>query len=293
MIEQKICVITGANSGIGKAAAVQINQAGYHVILACRNPSRGEAALEDIHAQTGSTAVELMIVDMSLQSSIKQFANTFQSKYKSLDVLIHNAAAFDITQKEKMITGEGVESIWATNHIGPVQLSDLLMVPLKQSRQGRIITISSKGLIVYPFLKVDMDDPEFIQRKFSVQKAYYQSKLAQVMYTYWLADELKETKITVNCIRVANVKIDIDTRYPNTSKIARSMYAIKSRFSISPEEMAETYTYLTVADQVSESTGKYFDDPTHIVSSSKYSRDSKNINQVMALTRKYLHHRDG
>jgi NAD(P)-dependent dehydrogenase (short-subunit alcohol dehydrogenase family) len=279
MMKRKMCVITGANSGIGKAAAVQINQAGYHVILACRNPSRGEAALEDIRAQTGNSAVELMIVDMSLQSSIKQFADTFQSKYKSLDVLIHNAAIFDITQKEKMITGEGVESIWATNHIGPVQLSDLLMEPLKQSQQGRIITVSSKGLIAYPFLKVDLEDPEFIQRKFSVQKAYYQSKLAQVMYTYWLADELKETKITANCIRVANVKIDIDTRYPNTSKFARSMYAIKSRFSISPEEMAETYTYLGVSD--------------HIVGSSKYSRDSENINQVMALTRKYLHYWDG
>ena len=286
---QKMCVITGANSGIGKAAAVQINQEGYHVILACRNPSRGEAALEDIREQTGSDAVELMIVDMSLKSSIKQFADTFQSKYKSLDVLIHNAAIFDVTQKEKLITGEGVESIWATNHIGPVLMTDLLMEALKHSQQGRILTVSSKGLIVYPFLKVDLDDPEFKQRKFSVQKAYYQSKLAQVMYTYWLADELKDSKITANCIRVANVKIDIDSRYPNTSKIARSMYAIKSSFSISPEEMAETYTYLTVSDQVSETTGKYFDDPTHIVDSSKYSQDTENINQVMALTWKYLH----
>ena len=114
MIEQKICVITGANSGIGKAAAVQINQAGYHVILACRNPSRGEAALEDIHAQTGSTAVELMIVDMSLQSSIKQFANTFQSKYKSLDVLIHNAGVF-VTKKTYTI--DNLETVFQTNYL--------------------------------------------------------------------------------------------------------------------------------------------------------------------------------
>ena len=290
---QKMCVITGANSGIGKAAAVQINQAGYHVILACRNPSRGEAALDDIREQTGSDTVELLIVDMSLQSSIKQFADTFQSRYKSLDVLIHNAAAFDVTQKEKMITGEGVECIWATNHIGPVLLTDLLLESLKHSHQGRVLTVSSKGLIVYPFLKVDLDDPEFKGQKFSVQKAYYQSKLAQVMYTYWLADELKDTRITANCIRVANVKIDIESRYPTTSKIARSMYALKSRFSISPEQMAETYTYIAVSDQVRETTGKYFDDPTHIVDSSKYSRDKENINLVMTLTRKYLQQQDG
>lgn len=289
---QKICVITGASSGIGKAAAAQINQAGYHVILACRNPSRGETALEVIREQTGSSAIELMIVDVSLQSSIKQFVDAFRSKYKSLDVLIHNAAAFDVIQKEKMITGEGIERIWATNHIGPVLLTDLLIKPLKHSQQGRVITISTKGLIVYPFLKVDLDYPEFKQRKYSVQKAYYQSKLAQVMYTYWLADKLKDTKITANCIRVTNVKIDIDSRYPTSSKIARSMYAIKSSFSISPDQMAETYTYLAVSDQVRETTGKYFDNPSHIVNSSKYSRDKENINKVMTLTWKYLHHLD-
>jgi len=292
-MSKKICVITGANSGIGKAAAVQINQAGYHVILACRNPSRGEAALKEIRDQTGSDALELMIVDLSLQSSIRQFVQDYQTKHESLDVLIHNAAAFDVTQKEKLITGEGVECIWATNHIGPVLLTDLLIEPLKLSQQGRVLTVSSKGLIVYPFLKVDLEDPEFKERKFSVQKAYYQSKLAQVMYTYWLADEMKETKLTANCIRVQNVKIDIDARYSTTSRIARSMYAIKSRFSISPEQMAETYTYLAVSDQVRETTGKYFDDPTHIVDSSKYSRNKENINQVMALTRKYLQQQSG
>jgi NAD(P)-dependent dehydrogenase (short-subunit alcohol dehydrogenase family) len=224
-----------------------------------------------------------------LQASIRQFAQDLQAKHKAIDVLIHNAAAFDISQKEKLITGEGVEYIWATNHIGPVLLTDLLMGVMKISHQGRVITVSSKGLIVYPFLKVDLEDPEFKQRKFNVQKAYYQSKLAQVMYTYWLADELKDSKVTANCIRVTNVKIDIDNRHPNTSRIARSMYVIKSRFSISPEQMAETYTYLAISDLVSDTTGKYFDDPTHIVTSSKYSRDKENINQVMALTRQYLH----
>ena len=90
------------------------------------------------------------------------------------------------------------------------------------------------GLIVFPFLKINIEDPEFKNRKFSIQKECYQSKLAQVMYTYWLAEQLKDTKITVNSIIVTNVKIDI-SRYHGVSKLKRSLYSMKSKFSISPE----------------------------------------------------------
>lgn len=287
-INKKVCIITGANSGIGKAATVQIVQQGYHVIMACRDRTRGEAALQEVQQATGSNSAQLMIVDMSSKSSIRAFAETFQSKFEILDVLIHNAAAFDVTQKQATLTGDGIESIWATNHLGPVLLTDLLMEALKSSEQGRIITISSKGLIVYPNLEVDLEDPEFRKRKFSVGKAYYQSKLAQVMYTFWLSEKLRETPITVNCIRVTNVKIDIEKRYPNASKLNKFMYSIKSSFSISPEEMAKTYTYLATSEEVEKVSGEYFDDPLHMVKPSKYSQDKGNIEKVMALTKDYL-----
>ena len=287
-MSQKTCIITGANSGIGKAAAIQIAQKGYRVIMACRSRERGEAALDDVRTESESDAVELMIVDMSSQASIRTFAEEFGARHDVPDVLIHNAAAFDVRAKTRHMTEDGIESIWATNHLGPVLLTDLLLDALKRSEQGRVITISSKGLIAYPFLKIDLEDPEFERRKFSVQKAYYQSKLAQVMYTYWLAEQLKDTPIAVNSIRVTNVRIDINARYPTSSKLMKRMYAIKSSFSIAPEKMAETYTYLATSDEVRETTGKYYDDPTHIVNSSGYSRDPENIEKVMALTRSYL-----
>ena len=287
-MNKKVCVITGANSGIGKAAASQIAQQGHQVIMACRNPERGETALQDVRKESGNDSVELMIVDMSLKASIKPFAEEFLAKYAVLDVLIHNAAAFDIRQKERKLTDEGVELIWATNQVGPVLLTDLLLDVLKASEQGRVITISSKGLAVYPRLKVDVADPEFAHKKFSVQKAYYQSKQAQVMYTYWLADQLQETAVTANSIRVTNVKIDVDSRYPGTSKLMRKMYNLKSKFSISPEEMAETYTYLALSPEVSQKTGIYYDDPTHIVKSNDYSQKKENIKQIMDLTMTYL-----
>ncbi len=287
-MNSKTCIITGANSGIGKAAAIQIAQKGYWVILACRNQQRGEQALQDVQQISGSEAVELMIVDMSSQSSIRAFAEAYLAKYDVLDVLIHNAAAFDTRQKEINFTEEGVEKVWATNHIGPVLVTDLLLPALKRSEQGRIITISSKGLMVYPRLKVNLEDPEFRNRKFSVQKAYYQSKLAQVMYTYSLADQLGDTAITANSIRVTNVKIDVDESYPGVPSIMRKMYAIKSKFAITPEKMAETYTYLATSPEVNQTTGAYFDDPQHIVSSSAYSRDPENIEQLMALTWSFI-----
>lgn len=287
-MNEKICVITGANSGIGKAAAIQIAQKGYRVIMACRNQERGEAALQDVKQQSGSDAVELMLVDMALQASIRAFADAYLAKYDVLDVLIQNAAMFDINQKEIVFTDEGIEKVWATNHIGPILLESLLLDTLKKSEQGRILTIASKGLAVYPFLKVDLDDPEFRQRKFSVQKAYYQSKQAQVMYTYWLAEKLKDTAVTVNAIRVTNVQIDVDARYPTTNKWLRKMYSVKSKFSITPEKMAETYTYLATSPEVATTTGTYYDDPKHIVSSNGYSKKPENIAALMDITMRYL-----
>jgi NAD(P)-dependent dehydrogenase (short-subunit alcohol dehydrogenase family) len=287
-MKQKVCIITGGNSGIGKAAAVQIAQQGHKVIIACRSQQRGEAALADIRQQANSRDVELLLLDMSRQASIHAFAQAFLARYEVLDVLIHNAADFDIRRKQIVFTDEAVEQVWATNHVGPVLLTDLLLDALKRSEQGRIITISSKGLVTYPFLKIDMADPEFRGRKFSVQKAYYQSKLAQVMYTYWLAKELGGTAVTANSIRVTNVRIDVDERYPHLPALLRKMYALKSRYAITPEEMAQTYTYLALSPDVAQTSGKYFDDPTHVVDSPAYTHDWNNIEKLMQVTRRFI-----
>ena len=287
-MNNKICMITGANAGIGKAAAIQIAQQGHHVIMACRNRQKGEAALQDVQAKANSNAVELMIVDMSLQSSIKELAGTFLAKYDWLDVLIHNAANFDIRQKEATYTLEGIESIWATNHLGSVLLSELLWDALKQSERGRVITIASKGLMAKPFLKVDLDDPEFKSRKFSVENAYYQSKRAQIMYTYWLAEQAKGTRITANCIRVPAVRVDM-SKYANLPTIMKKVYAFKSKFALSPEEMAEVYTYLALSDEVTGVTAVCFDEKKQAVKPVKYAQQAKNIEAVMDLTMRYLH----
>ncbi len=286
-MDKKICIITGANSGIGKAAATQIAQQGYHTILACRNPEKGKTALREIEETSPTVSLELMIVDLSLQSSIQEFSKTFSHKYDRLDVLIHNAAIFDITQKDVSYTTEGLEAVWATNHLGPVLLTNLLLEAIKKSTQGRIITIASQGLQAKPFLKIDLTDPEFRKKKFNLADAYYQSKRAQVMYTYWLAEKLKETNITANCIRVPAVRVDI-SKYSNLPSIMKFIYSLKSKFALSPQEMAETYTYLATSDEVSSVTGKYFDQKRKPVKSNKYTYQTENIEKVMNLTMNYL-----
>jgi NAD(P)-dependent dehydrogenase (short-subunit alcohol dehydrogenase family) len=287
MVDKKICMITGANSGIGKAAAIQLAQQGHQIIMACRNQQRGEAALREVREAAQSKNVELMLVDMGVQSSIRELADAYLAKFDRLDVLIQNAAIFDITKKDRDETSEGIECIWATNHIGPVLLTKLLWKALENSKQGRVITIASKGLIAKPFLKVDFNDPEYKTRKFSVENAYYQSKLAQILYTLWLAEEGRESGITVNCIRVPAVRGDIE-KYPDMTNLMKKIYSFKSKFSISPEEMASVYTQLAVADEMKSLTGAYLDENVKPVKLPGFAQDQENVEKVMDLTMAYL-----
>ena len=286
-MKEKICIITGANSGIGMQAAIQIANAGAHVIIACRSEERGRKALADINQTITKGSAELRLVDMSSLTSVKTFAEDVISHFPVVDVLIHNAADFDIARKKPQFSKEGIETVWAANHVGPVLLTELLLNSLKKSGDGRVITISSKGLLVKPGTKVLLDDPEFRKRKYSVTNAYYQSKRAQEMFTLWLAQKLCGTCVTANCIRVTNVKVDV-SRYPGLSAMARFMYTLKSKASLSPEQMARTYAYLALSDAVKGISGKCFDEKNQVVSTNSYTADPNNIDEVMKLTLRYI-----
>jgi len=283
----KICFITGGNAGIGREAAIQIAKKGYHVIIGCRSLSRGTEALKYIKEKSQLEEISLAMVDMSLFSSVKECSHYLHEHYDHIDVLIHNAAVFDISKKSALYTSEGYETVWMTNHIGPVYLTTLLQDMMVKSEDGRIITIASKGLLAMPGLRVALEDPEFKNRKFSVTKAYYQSKLAQIMFTYWLSNELKEINISVNAIRVTAVKVDLN-RHPNISRIQKFAYSLKRKQAIKPERMAETYTYLATDPLVKHVSGKYFDEHNQMISSGKYTNDLESINNVMKVTFRYI-----
>lgn len=258
-LQNKIVIITGANSGIGKAAAIQIARAGATVVIACRNVERGAQALEDVRAVSGSAQIELMQVDIASQASIHSFVDEFKAKHDCLDVLIHNAANFDHTQKKPVITVDGIETVFATNHLGPFLMTNLFLDLLKTSKPSRVITVASKGLLTYPFLDIEFDNLNG-QRKFSMQHAYYHSKQAQVMFTFDLAERLGGEGVTVNCVRVGNVAIP-DERLQHLPAWLLKAYHAKQKFAMTPEKMAETYTWLAADPAVETVTGGYWDAP--------------------------------
>lgn len=283
-LEGKNMVITGANSGIGKAAAIQLASMGATVIMACRSIERGSLALEEVKQKSQSDNVDLMQVDLSSQKSIHSFAEAFINKYPRLDVLINNAANFDHSLKKATLTSDGIETIFATNHVGIFLLTHLLLDVLKNSSPSRIINVASKGLMVYPFLDIEFDNLNG-ERKFDTQHAYYHSKLAQVMFTYEMADQLKNSGVTVNCVRVTNVAIP-DERLGHLPAWLRKIYEIKRSMSITPEKQAETYTYLAADPSVEKITGGYWDENNRQVRSSANSYNRNTWKKLWEVTAK-------
>lgn len=264
----RTCMITGANSGIGKSAAFQIARQGHRVILACRNITQANTVMEEIRACTGNLEVFARRVDLSLVEDTKRFTQEYLEEFHSLDVLINNAADFDLSRKNPMITTEGHEAQFATNLLSPFVLTQRLLPVLRQSEDGRIINIGTQGLISYPNITFDFENIRG-DKSYSPAKAYYQTKLGLLMISFALQRQLRETSISVYAIRVTNVKVDL-ARYPDISPVLKAMYRIKSRFSISPGEMANVYAALAGGEK---RNGFYYDEKLREVRCNKNAYD--------------------
>lgn len=240
----KKVIITGGNSGIGYQVAKQLAEKGWTVILFCRREEAAEQACEEIRQQTGNPHVDYILVDLSDMKSVREAAEQYIQKEDVLDVLINNAADFDLSVKKPILTKDGLEKQFATNVAAPFLLSILLKGLLEKSESGRIINISSQGLMLYPFMKLDFENLAG-QKHYSPAKTYYQNKLALLMLSLYMLKWWKGIKI--QAIRVTNVKVDMN-RYNHLNTFMKNLYKIKSKFSISPEEMAKVYTALSTED---------------------------------------------
>ncbi|MBI3152404.1 MAG: SDR family NAD(P)-dependent oxidoreductase [Chloroflexi bacterium] len=266
-LTNKTIIVTGANSGIGKAASMQLAGMGANVVMMCRSKERGEQALQDVRSVAKGGNVKLILVDMAEQTSVRNAVSQFLSGHSQLDVLIHNAANFDHRQTKPVMTADGLENVFATNHVSIFLMTHLLLDTLKKSAPSRIITVASKGLMTYPFLNIEFDNLVG-EKKFSMQHAYYHAKQAQVMYTFDLAERLKGTGMTVNCVRVGNVAVP-DTRLDHLPKWLLKIYHAKRKFALTPEKMAETYVWLAADPSLQNVTGGYWDAPNMPVKANK------------------------
>ncbi|MFK7999649.1 MAG: SDR family NAD(P)-dependent oxidoreductase [Polyangiales bacterium] len=270
--ESKTAIVTGANAGIGYASALQLAERGLTVVMACRNQARGEHARAKIVEATSNPRVHLLSLDTSSMSSVRAFAADFSARFQRLDVLINNAGNFDLSQKTPKLTSEGFEAIWATNYLGPWLLTRLLLPLLQQSAPSRVINVGSKGLLVYPFLRIEFDNLDGSKR-YSPQRAYYHSKLALLTYTLDLARRLEGTGVLANLVRVPAVQVALD-RLPPMPAWKLSVYKMKRRRSLAPEAMASAYTALALDSAWDSATGHVVDENVRSVGSSKCSRDA-------------------
>ena len=270
----KTIMVTGANSGIGYQAALKLAKINYRVVMICRSKKRGETAQQKIIAETGNNQVDLILIDLSSQQSIRDGVAIFNSRYTQLDVLINNAAIFDITQKQVQMSDDGIETIFATNHLGSFLLTNLLLPALKASPAARIINIASKGLLAKPFMDIQFDNLNG-EKKFNVTDAYYHSKIAQIMFTFDLAERLSDNNIATAIIRVPAVKLD-EGRYDHIPAFLRAIYKLKMHFSLSTEEMADVYIKVATLPEFSNVSGIYLNENCDEVKASKqaYNRNT-------------------
>ena len=240
----KKCIITGGNSGIGYQAAKQLADKGWQVTIFCRSKERAESACETIISETGNSHVSYLLADLSDLTSTKTAIENYIQTQGALDVLINNAADFDLSIKQPVLTKDGLEKQFATNVVAPFLLSQSFISLLKESESGRILNISSQGLQAYPFIKLNFDNLKG-EQSYTPSKTYYQNKLALLMLT--LAMRARYKDVTIQAIRVPSVKVDMK-RYSRLSSFMKNLYKLKSRFSISPEEMAQTYVALATGN---------------------------------------------
>jgi len=245
-MKDKVCLVTGANTGIGKVTARSLAESGATVVMVCRDKQKGEAARDEIKQKSGNQQVELMLADLSSQAQIRKLADEFKARYNRLDVLVNNAGVY---LPKRTLTEDGLETTFAVNHLAYFLLTNLLLDLLKQSAPSRIVNVSSAA---HHYGKVEFDNLQG-EREYKGFAAYSNSKLENVLFTRELARRLADTGVTANALHPGAVATNIFRRLPTPIE-----WLIKA-FTLSPEKGAETSIYLATSPEIEGISGKYFD----------------------------------
>lgn len=241
----KICVVTGATSGIGEVTARELARQGATVIVVGRSQEKSAATVEKIEQETGNANVEYMLADLAVQQDVRGLAEQVEGRHQRLHVLVNNAGAVILKRQQ---TVDGIETTFALNHLSYFLLTNLLLDRLKAGAPARIVNVSSNA---HERGKLDFDDLQGA----SGFGAYARSKLANVMFTYELARRLEGTGVTANVLHPGLVATNFGT---NNGLVGRLLRPLFDRRAISPEEGARTSIYLASSPEVEGVTGRYF-----------------------------------
>ena len=247
-MQNKVCLITGATSGIGEITAHALAEMGATVVVVSRDPQRCANTVDRIRRETGRPKVDYLVGDLSSQAQVRRVAEEFQRRYPRLDVLVNNAGALFM---QRQVSTDGIEMTFALNHLAYFLLTNLLIDRLKTSQAARIVNVSSDA---HRGARLNFNDLQG-EHGYNGWRAYSQSKLANLLFTFELARRLEGSQITANAMHPGFVATNFGK---NNSTLFNLGMRLTHRLALSPEKGAETITYLSASPEVEGVTGKYF-----------------------------------
>lgn len=243
----KIALITGANSGIGFVTAIELAKIGARVLMVCRDSGRGAHARAAVAKVATGTAPELLLADMSSQKAVRALADDVRQRFASIDVLINNAGGI-FAKRE--FTVDGIERTFATNHLGPFLLTNLLLDRVSAGTGVRIINVASES---YPS-KLDFGNLQG-ENNYGFLSAYFRSKLENIIFSLDLARRLQPSGVTVNCMSPGPTS----TRFgDNMTGLAGLFPRLAKKLFPSPEKGARTLVHLASSPEMADVSGRFF-----------------------------------
>ncbi|GAA4624938.1 SDR family oxidoreductase [Actinoallomurus vinaceus] len=245
----KACLVTGASSGIGKETAVRLAMLGATVIIVARTPARGEMAAEEIRRRVPHARVDVMVADLSSLAEVRRLAEEVLARYDRLDVLVNNAG---VIMMRRQLTADGLETTFATNHLGPFLLTNLLRGLLERSAPARVVTVSSaahKQVRTIPWDDLPHGGPA------GYRQTYPLSKLLNILFTFELARRLTGTGVTANCLHPGFVRTALGR---DVTGVLGAVVRLVLPFQPGPATGADTPVYLAGSPEVADVTGGYF-----------------------------------
>lgn len=264
--------------------------------MACRNLEKSRKVQQELIARSGNGEVDLLAVDVSSFASIRDFCAAFTAKYEKLDVLIHNAGYFEHGQKTYQLSPDKVELSFATNTFGPFLMTQLLVEPLKKAPDARVLNACSTNIRHFfdPKRTIDFDNlrgEHAASRPYNSYKMYGDSKMALLMLTFKLAEQLKSDGIAVNAVQIPAIKLSKETiaKFKSFWKVAAR---VQNLFSAPPESMARTYYYICSADAFKGVTGKLINDKRQVMRASDYGEGAMDLARQLLDKRVYPRYAD-